>query len=97
WRRPVRAGRRGISGYAEHDTGADMLTKDELARRVLDAVKGDPDAVKDVSGALVSRDPEQIRQSIARVAGIQLSDDELQMILSELGSNPEQAVVAYST
>jgi hypothetical protein len=74
-----------------------MLTKDELAKRVLDAVKGDPEAVKDVSGALVSRDPERIKQSIARVAGIHLTDEELKMILGELGTNPEQAVVAYST
>jgi hypothetical protein len=74
-----------------------MLTKDELAQRVLDAVKGDREAVNDVSGALVSRDPERIKQSIARVAGIDLSEQELQMILGELGSNPKQTVAAYIT
>ena len=74
-----------------------MLTKDELAKKVLDAVRGDPEAVKAVSGALVSRDPEQIRRVLARVAGIHLSEQELEMIVKELGSNPEQAVVAYST
>ena len=74
-----------------------MLTKDELAKKVLDAVKGDPEAVKEVSAALVSRDPARIKRVIARVSGINLLDEEVKMILDELGSNPEQAVVAYST
>ena len=74
-----------------------MLTKDELAKRVLDAVKGHPEAVKDVSEALVSRDPARIKQSIARVAGIDLNEQELEMIVGELGSNPKQTVAAYST
>jgi hypothetical protein len=74
-----------------------MLTKDELAQKVLKAVKGDPAAVKTVSSALVSRDKARIAGAISQVAGIQLTDDELEMVLRELGSNPEQAVVAFST
>jgi len=74
-----------------------MLTKDELAQKVLNAVKGDAEAVKKVSSALVSRDKARIAGAIAQVAGIHLSEDELEMILRELGSNPEQAVVAFST
>ena len=74
-----------------------MLTKDELAQKVLKAVKGDNEAVKTVSSALVSRDKDRIAGAISKVAGIHLSDEELEMILRELGSNPEQAVVAFST
>ena len=73
-----------------------MLTKDELAKRVLDAVKGDPDVVKEVSGALVSRDPQRIREVFSRVAKIDLTQAEIDMILKELGSSSEQAV-AYLT
>jgi len=74
-----------------------MLTKDELAKKVLHAVKGDAEAVKAVSSALISGNRDQIRSTLARVAGVHLLDEELDMILRELGANPAQAVVAYST
>jgi hypothetical protein len=73
-----------------------MLTKDELAKKVLDAVKGNPEAIKEVSGALVSRDPERIHEVFLRVAKIDLGPEEIDMILRELGSSSEQAV-AYVT
>jgi len=73
-----------------------MLTKDELAKKVLDAVKGDPKAIKEVSGALVSRDPQQIREVFSRVAKIDLHEHEIELMLRELGSSSEQAV-AYIT
>lgn len=73
-----------------------MLTKDELAKKVLDAVKGDPAAVKEVSTALVSRDPAKIREVFSRVAKVHLGDNEIEMILQELGASSEQAV-AYLT
>lgn len=74
-----------------------MLTKDELAQKVLKAVKGNAEAVKTVSSALVSQDKARIAGTISKVAGIHLNDEELDMILRELGSNPEQAVAAFST
>ena len=73
-----------------------MLTKDELAKKVLDAVKGDPEAIKAVSTALVSRDPKQIHEVFQRVAKIDLSREEIEMILREMGSSSE-AAVAYAT
>lgn len=73
-----------------------MLTKDELAKKVLDAVKGDAEAVKEVSKALVSRDPKQIREVFSRVVKIHLDEKEIELILKELGASSEQAV-AYLT
>lgn len=74
-----------------------MLTKDELAHKVLKAVKGNAEAVKTVSSALVSQDKDRIAGAISQVAGIHLSNEELEMIVRELGTNPEQAVAAFST
>lgn len=74
-----------------------MLTKDELAQKVLKAVKGNAEAVKTISSALVSQDKGRISGAISQAAGIHLSDEELEMIVRELGTNPEQAVAAFST
>jgi len=73
-----------------------MAKNDELAKKVLAAVKGDNEAIKKLSDALVSRDTAKIKDMFSQVAGVQLSDEEAASIISELGSNPEEAV-AYWT
>ncbi len=73
-----------------------MAKNDELAKKVLAAIKGDNEAIKKISNALVSRDEAQIKGAFKQVAGVDLSDDDVKGVISELGSNPEEAV-AYFT
>lgn len=73
-----------------------MARKDELASKLIDAVKGNPEAVKKVSDALVTGDPAQIKSVFSSVAGEDISDDDAQIIVGELGSNRHEAVANYT-
>lgn len=72
------------------------MSLDDLANRVLSAVKGDKAAIKQISEALVSRDPEEIKRVFSEVAKVELSPEELQMLVNELETNPSR-IAAYPT
>ena len=72
------------------------MSLDDLANRVLSAVKGDKEAIKQISEALVSRDPEEIKRVFSDVAKVELSPEELQMLVNELETNPSR-IAAYPT
>ena len=72
------------------------MSLDDLANRVLSAVKGDKDAIKQISEALVSRDPGEIKRVFSEVAKVELSPEELQMLVNELETNPSR-IAAYPT
>jgi hypothetical protein len=70
------------------------MTHDELARRVLDAVRGDNARIQQVSAALLSQDEERIKRTFAEVAGVQLTDEQVRSVMAE-ASTPEQ-VAAFT-
>jgi hypothetical protein len=72
------------------------MSLDDLANRVLSAVKGDKEAIKQISEALVGRDPEEIKRVFSEVAKVELSPEELQMLVNELETNPSR-IAAYPT
>ncbi len=69
---------------------------DDLATRVINAIQGNPEAVKQISDALASGDPAVIRDAIKAHAGIEITTDEGQAIASQIQANPA-AAAAYNT
>lgn len=69
---------------------------DDLAKKVIDAIQGKPDAVKAISDALATGDANRIRESIRAHAGIDITDDETQAIVEKVQANPS-APAAYFT
>lgn len=69
---------------------------DELAAKVIQAIQGNPDAVKAISEALASGDPAAIRGAISSHAGIEISEAEAQAIADQVRANPS-AAAAYNT
>lgn len=69
---------------------------DDLATRVINAIQGNPEAVKQISDALASGDPAVIRDAINTHAGIEITTDEAQAIASQIQANPA-AAAAYNT
>jgi hypothetical protein len=72
-----------------------MLVND-LASRVLNAIKGDREAIKKVSEALVSRDPALLQRVLSEVASVDITLEEAQEVVRGVGSDAEK-VVAYWT
>jgi len=68
-----------------------METNNEMARRVLDAVRGNDAALQQVSKALLSQDEEQIRTAFAQVAGVQLTDEQVQTLVENYSSEDKLA------
>jgi hypothetical protein len=72
------------------------MALNDFANRILNAVQGDKEAIKKISEALVSGDVARIRQVLADVAKIEVTEAEVQEMLATLRSEPEQAA-AYNT
>jgi hypothetical protein len=72
------------------------MSLNDLADRVLKAIKGDKEAIKKISEALAGRDPARIKQVIEEVAKIDMTPEEVAMLMGELKSNPTQ-IAGYST
>jgi hypothetical protein len=72
------------------------MSLDEIANRILGGIKGDKTATKRISEALASKDPEQIRKAVSETASIELSPEELDMLVRELESNPSR-IAAWPT
>jgi hypothetical protein len=72
------------------------MAVNDLITQVLTAIKGDAEAIKKISEALVSRDPARIQQTIKLVAKVDITDDEAQEIVTHLGADTQQAL-AYIT
>jgi hypothetical protein len=72
-----------------------MLVND-LASRVLNAIKGDKEAIKRVSEALVSRNPAELRRVLSQVANVDITHAEAEEVVRGVGSDAEK-VVAYWT
>jgi hypothetical protein len=70
------------------------MENQELARQVLDAVRGNTAAIQQLSSALLSKDEARIKQAFAQVAHVELTPEQLRTVLQEY-STPEQ--VAAST
>ena len=68
----------------------------DLASRVLEAVQGDDEAVKQLSEALVSGNATEIKRVFLAVAKIDITDAEAADVVSELGADPKKAV-GYAT
>lgn len=66
------------------------MNPNELAEKVIQAIQGKPEAVKAISDALAAGDPDRIREAIAQHAGIQISNDDAQMISAQIQANPSQ-------
>ncbi|MBK8253795.1 MAG: hypothetical protein IPK82_14160 [Polyangiaceae bacterium] len=72
------------------------MVLDDLAARVIAAVKNKPEAVKAISDALASGDAKKIRDALSTHAGISLSDDEAQEVASQMLANPQQPAAYYT-
>ncbi len=72
-----------------------MATND-LASRVLDAVRGDNEAIQKVSEALVSGDAAKIKRVFSEVAKVEITDEEAAQVVADLGPDPQKAV-GYAT
>lgn len=72
------------------------MSKDPVVQKVLDAVQGKPEAMKQLASAMVSRDVKQIRDAIRTSSGIALSDAEVSAVLATVPADPQQAL-AYCT
>lgn len=73
-----------------------MAKKEELVHRVLAGVQGDEAAIKKLSDAIVTRDPEEIRRVLSNVAKVDITAEESRQLVDELGPEPMQAV-GYAT
>lgn len=62
--------------------------------QVLAIVRGDSEAITKLCNALLSRDAEEIKQVFAQVAGVELSDEEIEVAIGDY-SSPE--ILAAST
>jgi predicted metal-binding transcription factor (methanogenesis marker protein 9) len=67
-----------------------MALKNDVAKRIMEAVQGDQKAIKAVSEALVSGDPAKIRSVVSTVAKVDLTDEEFNAVTEELRSDPQQ-------
>lgn len=72
------------------------MSLNDLANRILNAIKGDKTATKRISEALASKDPQEIKKTVSEVAGIEVTAEELDMLVSELESNPTK-IAAWPT
>jgi hypothetical protein len=72
------------------------MALNDFANRILNATQGDKEAIKKISEALVSGDAPRIRQVLADVAKIEVTEAEVQEMLTTLRQEPEQAA-AYNT
>jgi len=70
--------------------------KDPTIRKVLDAIEGNPDAVKQLSAALLTRDRARIRDAVSTTTGVVLTLEEISQVLSTMPSDDEQSL-AYLT
>lgn len=66
------------------------MSLNDIANRILDAIKGDKAATKRISEALASKDPEEIRRTVLEVGGIELTAEELDTLVREVESNPSR-------
>lgn len=66
------------------------MSLNDIANRILDAIKGDKAATKRLSEALASKDREEIRKTVSEVANIELTAEELDTLVYELESNPSK-------
>jgi hypothetical protein len=65
------------------------MAANDVAQRVLERVRGNPQAIQQVSDALLSRDEAVIRQTLSDVAGVQLTDEQVSTVMQDY-STPEQ-------
>ena len=72
------------------------MALNDFATRILNATRGDKEAIKKISEALVSGDAARIKQVLADVAKVEVTEGEVQEMLATLRSEPEQAA-AYNT
>jgi predicted metal-binding transcription factor (methanogenesis marker protein 9) len=63
---------------------------------VLAAVQGDDEAIKKVSEALVSGDAAEIRRTFSEVAKAEITEEQAQDVVNDLGPDPAKAV-GYAT
>jgi hypothetical protein len=68
----------------------------DLATRVLQAVDGNPEAIKQISDALASGDPTAIQAALSTYAGMEISTEEAQEIAETIKASPSQPA-AYQT
>ena len=72
------------------------MSLNDVANRILDAIKGDKMATMRISEALASKDPEVLRKTISEVTGIELTAEELDTLVREIESNPSK-IAAFPT
>lgn len=71
-------------------------SKDPTIQKVLDAVLGKPDALRELSEALVTRNVDLIRDAVSGSAGIFLTEAEVRRVIDFLPRDARQAL-AYAT
>ena len=70
------------------------MEKKELIEQVLTKVRGNDEAIQKISTALMSHDETKVKQVFHDVAGVDLTDSDLQTILYEYGD--EVGIAAIS-
>jgi hypothetical protein len=70
------------------------METNEVAKRVLEAVRGNNAAIQQISSALLSKDAAHIKATFAQVARVELTNEQTQILLQDY-STPEK--VAAST
>lgn len=73
-----------------------MSKIDDIAEKVLQSVGTDHEKARKITDALVSKDPDKIRDVFANVANIQLTKEDVDSLVLEMKSNPKR-VAAIGT
>jgi hypothetical protein len=70
------------------------MEKNEVAKRVLEAVRGNDAAIQEISRALLSKDAAQIKRTFSQVAGVDLTDEQVETLIQDYST---QEKIAAST
>ena len=70
-------------------------TLDDLAERVMNGVKGNETAIKAVGDAIATFDRSKIRDAIRNHAKIEISEDQLNLLVSSLNTATPSQKAAY--
>lgn len=71
-----------------------MPHPDPTIQKVLDPVQDKPEAVKQLSSALLTRDAKRLREAISSAAGVSLSEAEVSRVLASMPKDDQQAVAS---
>lgn len=73
-----------------------MSKIDDIADKVLQSIGNDQHKAREITDALVSKDPRKIEEVLTRVANIKLTKEDVDALVAEMKANPKK-VAAFGT